>query len=430
MSRSVNQRIHEIGIRIPIILCASFALLMGGRLMGQQEHPVIRSFANEVLVPVVVRDARGHAVDTLSKDDFQIFDNGKLQTITGFTKVIRSNTAAVDSPVIRSTTDEFTALSQLGAQGQRVVAFLFDDLNLTDIDLPYAKQSAIRALDSALGPLDFAVVLSTSGTNSGVTRDHEKLKQSILALKVSNLLRSNEHECHNVDYYMADRIVNKADVQALQAMTIEVFHCFKRITMEAAEDIARTTAERSVQMGERNYQANLGAIKLILDKLMAPLPGQHIIVVISPGFFAPTPEAASMKSDVMDIAARANTVIDTVDVRGLYAFGGDAEVGRKLDEASQRLLDQYKRSSMDAVSGVMEELADGTGGTFFHNNNDLESGFKTLLSGTESRYLLAFSPAKMKPRVHHSLKVKVNERGLSVQARSSYSTPAAEKHKK
>src|SRR5262249_51638706 len=105
------------------------------------------------------------------------------------------------------------------------------------------------------------------------------------------------------------------------------------------------------------------------------------------------------------------------------------DVGRKLDEASQRLLDQYHRTSMSAASGVMEELADGTGGTFYHNNNDLEGGFKTLLAGAECRYLLAFSPAKLKPRVHHSLKVKVDGPGLRVQARSGYSAPAPKKHK-
>jgi VWFA-related protein len=393
--------------------------------------PVIRAKVNEVLVPVVVRDAHGHPVDNLSRDDFQVFDNGKPQTITGFTVVKRdSENSAVNSSAPGSGVNDGSAVPQPNSSPARVVAFLFDDFNLTDTDLPYAQQSAIKALDASLSPSDFAVVLSTSGINSGVTRDHEKLKQAVLALKVSNLLRSSEHECGNVDYYTADQIVNKADVLALQAMAIEVFHCFKKgLVLEAAEAIARTNAERAIQMGERNYQANLGAIRLILNKLMAPLPGQHIIVVISPGFLAATPEAARMESEILDIAARSNTIIDTIDARGLYTLDADAAVGRKLDQASQRLLDQYHRSSMGAASGVMEELADGTGGTFYHNNNDLEGGLKTLLAGAECRYLLAFSPAKMKPRVHHSLKVKVNERGLTVQARSGYSTPAPEKHK-
>jgi hypothetical protein len=41
---------------------------------------------NAKLVPirVVVRDSNGHAVSSLTKDDFQVFDNGKPQAISQF----------------------------------------------------------------------------------------------------------------------------------------------------------------------------------------------------------------------------------------------------------------------------------------------------------------------------------------------------------
>ena len=75
------------------IFCSSFTLLIALCLMGQQlqqSPPVVRSFVNEVLVAVVVLDAQGHAVGNLTKDDFQVYDDGKPQTITGFTIIKRA----------------------------------------------------------------------------------------------------------------------------------------------------------------------------------------------------------------------------------------------------------------------------------------------------------------------------------------------------
>ena len=45
----------------------------------------------------------------------------------------------------------------------------------------------------------------------------------------------------------------------------------------------------------------------------------------------------------------------------------------------------YRRSSMSIEEEAMGELADGTGGTFFHDNNDLDAGFKAITRGTRSR---------------------------------------------
>jgi len=386
---------------------------------------------NEVLVPVVVRDALGRTIGNLSKDDFQVFDNGKLQKITGFTIVKRATepSAANSSPPSPHPTDSPAASHPL-SPSQRFVVFLFDDYNLTVPDLARAQQAAIKALDSSLAPTDITAVLSTSGANSGLTRDRTKLKQMILDLRVKTLLRTNEHDCPNVDYYQGDRIINKSDDQALEAAVIEVLHCVRNIAPEAAEALARTAAQRAVQLGEQNYRANLSSLRLILNKLMAPLPGQHVIIMVSSGFFTPGPEAVTIKSEILDIATRTDTVINALDARGLYTTNVGAEVATRVDEASQRLIDRYRRESMDANADVMGELADGTAGAFYHNNNDLEAGLRTLISGADCKYLLAFSTTNAKPRLHHSLKVKVNEAGLTVQARRGYSTPAPEKHKK
>jgi len=97
---------------------------MGHQL--QQPPPVVRSFVNEVLVPVVVRDAQGHAVGNLTKDDFQVFDNGKPQTISGFTIIKRATEAsAANLPAPSPDAADSLVVSQPISPAQRFVVFLF-----------------------------------------------------------------------------------------------------------------------------------------------------------------------------------------------------------------------------------------------------------------------------------------------------------------
>jgi hypothetical protein len=64
-----------------------------------------------------------------------------------------------------------------------------------------------------------AAILSTSGTDSGFTFDHNGLEKTILSLKVNRLYQHDPNDCPNVDYYQGDLIVNKEDPTALDAAT-------------------------------------------------------------------------------------------------------------------------------------------------------------------------------------------------------------------
>ena len=80
------------------------------------------------------------------------------------------------------------------------------------------------------------------------------------------------------------------------------------------------------------------------------------------------------------------------------------------------------------AEGALSDLADGSGGTFFHNSNDLDAGFKSLAEAPETVYLLELSLDNVKPDVaFHRLKVKVNRDGLQLQARRGYFMPKPEK---
>ena len=116
-------------------------------------------------------------------------------------------------------------------------------------------------------------------------------------------------------------------------------------------------------------------------------------------------------------------VINALDARGLYtgAPGADNENGPSTPLATQ-LEDPINRQALLLQSNVMAELADGTGGKLFHNNNDLLGGLDQLGSPPEFVYVLAFRPEILKKGgQYHRLKIvlaKTHE--FTVQARRGY----------
>jgi VWFA-related protein len=129
------------------------------------------------------------------------------------------------------------------------------------------------------------------------------------------------------------------------------------------------------------------------------------------------------KSEILELAARSDVVVSALDARGLYTSEMDASQrgGSSSKDVMTGQHSQYQRTAMNLNENIMAELASGTGGTFFHNSNDLEGGFKNLTEAPEYMYLLEFSPGSQKPDgKYHPLKVFVDKEKMKVQARGGY----------
>jgi VWFA-related protein len=412
----------------------------------------IKVGVNSVLVPVVVRDAHGRAVGDLTQKDFELFDQDKAKPIVGFsvqeraaagTEAPRVEAAPASAASPAATASVPTIGPSVPAVPERFVVFLFDDMHFEPGDLMRVKTVATKMLGQSVGESDIAAVVTTSGTSSGLTRDHAALEAAIEKLAAHPLYHHDSHDCPNIGVYEADLIVNKHNVQALESAEQAYSTCAhigpdsppgagggQMGGLGAGEDMSarmvRFAATQTLELGDRDVSVTLSTVKEFVRR-MGKLPGQqHTLILVSPGFMTVTPNSMREKSEVLDLAARANVTISALDARGLYTTNLDASErgGASTRDLMTGETQQYHAETMNMSENVMSELANGTGGTFFHNSNDLEGGFKSLAQAPEYVYLLEMSLDQVRPDgVFHPLKVKVKRANVKAESRHGYVAP-------
>ena len=231
-------------------------------------------------------------------------------------------------------------------------------------------------LAESLADTDMAAIVSMSGKiNSGLTTDRAQLQAAIMKMQPQNLYRMTGSECPNIDYYHADLIENKHNSNALEAAIDEVMSCSPGLDMrDVARRLVEAAAMQSLAIGEQDVRVTFASVREIVRK-MAALPGQSCADSGVAGFLL-IPETRAEESQIMDLAVQSNVIISALDARGLYTSEIDASEMIKGSAQTSQLKSEYRRNSMSLNENVMAELAYGTGGTYFHNSNDLEGGFK------------------------------------------------------
>jgi VWFA-related protein len=409
--------------------------------------PTFSTGVNLVLVPVVVRDKNGHAVGNLHKEDFQLFDKGKLQFISKFS--IETPQAPLVVPDTSVQTDAEGNVKEplpagapkTAAIPTRFVAWLFDDMHISAGDLLQARTAASKELGESLEPGTRAGIFTTSGRNTvDFTDDHEALVKGMNGILPSPTnAATNSGDCPDISYYQADLMMNQHDLQATQAAQAEWGVCNPPplgATPAQAQawgaqslQIVMQYAQRAYDIGDRDTRVTLDTLS-VLVKRMSRLPGSRTIVLASPGFYL-TIDHRQLETDLMDKAIHANITISTLDARGVYVIipGGDASTPNGPGTGNNQIA-QMENDVASANQDVLRELADATGGSFFHNSNDLKEGFKQIAMQPEFIYVLGFSPQNMKlDGSMHALKVSLtkdalkNVAGLQVQARRDYFAP-------
>lgn len=388
-------------------------------IVSHDTPATFRVRVNLVLVRTVVRDSNGKAVSNLKKEDFQLADNRKLQIISSFSV----ETAASHVPTVKMDSAEPTSAGtpvKAPELPQRFVTLFFDDLHLSTQDALLSRQAATK-LFTNMGTGDRLSIFTTSGQmNQDFTADREKLDDALQRILPHPLLQNTSMDCPPMTFYEAYEIVDANDPSAMQVAVQDVVNC-TGIT-QGAQNLAQAAAQRELSLGESQLQYTFQNLEALIRR-MGALPGQRVIVMMSPGFFL-TP-SMQQSSEIIDRATKANIVINTIDARGLYT---PAMFDAANSSALSPIKMQFALQEEAAQDDVLGELADGTGGVFFHNRNDIDQGLLQAAAEPEVSYVLGFTPQNLKldGKYHHLKVTLANKQKWALQARHGYFAPKGE----
>ena len=392
--------------------------------------PTFKVRVNEVSVRVVVRDQSGKVISNLKKEDFQLSDNRKPQSITSFrVETPETNTVKAQAVTTENPDGGAPTVTPVPTLPQRFVAVVFDDTDLVMSDAASVRYAA-RKLFDALPPGDRAGIFSSSGqVTVDFTSERLKLQDALLRILPRPLTSAGigADECPTISFYQAKQIIENHDSVALNVAEQEYVACSsvsQPPSAAAVEQVVTGKANSVLLTGEGQIDMVYRHIEDAIRRLAA-MPGQRIMVFISPGFIV-TLQTRS-QGDLVDRANRSNIVINTVDARGLYTPDVLGDISQPSIDSPQTagVRDSLRVAEQFESGLILGELADGTGGTFFHNRNDLDVGMQRAMEAPEISYVLGFSPQNLKLDGNfHTLKVSLTSKSkFVVQARKGYYAP-------
>ena len=372
----------------------------------QQDTPVptFPSAAELVQIDVVVTGADGAPARDLRREDFEILEDGRPQSISHFAVGTASRpAAAAGRPATAATTPPAPGPYVAPAPVGRTIVLVFDDLHLGASRLAAAKREATRFLLEQVGPRDQVALVTTSGIRGvyePLTRDRGALVRAVDRVTLqdrSSRMRFgspyiSEHQAEQIDRF--GELASAGNVAFDLAVSQFIAEFWVR--PDVAKMMVRERVRSILDESARHTRASLSVLETTVRSL-APMPGRKVVLLLSEGFFlgrGTWSESAYDLRRITDAATRSGAVIYSIDAGGLAvpAPGGDI-TERFLGAASvadrARVESGQDENRREGIRAVAEE----TGGFAVLNNNDIGVGLKRILDDNEVYYLLAYEPA-------------------------------------
>jgi VWFA-related protein len=378
------------------------------------ERPAIQISGNLVVVRVVVRDSKGNPIEGLKKDDFKLFDRGKEQTIAQFEEHPSSSTTNAGQAATAALPENFFIL-------------YFDDLYTYESDLMQARAAAEKYLATHIQPSDRVAIFTSTAMLSDFTSDPQQIHDALQKLRASPRGLTRFANCPQLSDYQASEIARTIQYDptndAWKVAMNDAYLCSQNISAPEpiVEASVRAEARQIEDQARTLTQSNMDGLEQAVAAI-SQMPGRRSVILVSPGFMSDSVQVQVNR--IVDHALQSQVIVNSLDPKGLVLNMREADASqRNLPTGDQGpAADSIDTTRELIAGGVLYEIAQGTGGEYVHNENDLKAGFARL-SGSPSYYTLAFSPTDLKQDGQfHALKVTLAEsrKGITVQARKGY----------
>ncbi len=427
-----------------------FIGIFAGLLLGQQEPEArIRTEVRQVLVPVVVTDAKGHHATGLKAEDFTVLEDGVRQEVRSFS--IEAEAGA--GGVVRAAGGASGSAVGGGSTAQaRTYVICFDTLHSSFANFGHVRQAMEKLFqkDNGTGAQYVMVSLGRQLRVVQTATSDQKLLQARLHDKgFLDVLRGVDAEAMAVEVNATKTRLEQYCKRCPCGATARGAACYperqelrQQLTMQASRTSMLGVGFLEGLKGLLNELGNVagGRTLVLISDGFSLTPGAEFFAVASAflpnyaEFAFSTENLNPQMEEALAIATKRDIRVYGVDSRGLgspsFAAGGLSDAGssgmsqngaRNRGGSMMTEMDR-KQNSLAFLNGAgMAQLASATGGIYLHDSNDLLGELQQVLADGREFYLLSYiSSNTAEDGKYRKIGVAVRDPKLTVRAKEGY----------
>ena len=396
---------------------------------ASQAPPIMfPSAVDLVTVDAVVTDKKNSPLEGLTKDNFQVFEDGKPQQIVSFEAIVLPPVPPAPPKKARVVSTNVGSVETI--RTGRTFVIMFDDVHLQPFQATRAKAAIDQFLKTGTREGDRVSLIATGGGAWWSARMPEGYLELSSLLKRLDGREIPETGQDRVTEWEALRIHIYRDKQVEERVTrrFETYGVNTGLRNQQSEAGAGFDGDPLVQgrASEVYYQATaknkitLNSMERALNAL-AGIKGRKSMILVGQGFIF-DPNLDEFRN-VMQASRRSNCAIYFVDTMGLggMPISMTAEYGPALPDQD---IGAAFAENLERSEGA-ESLAADSGGFSVKNSNDLAKGLVRIADETRVYYLIGYNPTNTaRDGKFRKIEVKVNpSKDIRVRARKGYYAP-------